>query len=852
MSRPDVIVILTDEERAAPGYEPDVVTAWRRDHLPGRRWFTDNGVDFKRHYVAATACVPSRPSLLTGHYPDVHGVTQTNGLGKMHDDTRMRWLQPDGVPTMGHWFRAAGYDTHYDGKWHASHADLMVDGQRLATNTDDGTVIPDAVQVYLDANPLDEFGFSGWVGPEPHGGRQSDSGYVRDPLIADRVVAWLADRYERRAAGDGEAAKPFLLVCSFVNPHDIVLWPLFMRRGKPFPSSVAEPPAIPPAPTDDEELRTKPAVQSAFRDAYYSAYGPSRIVRRAYENNLDDYRQTYYRMHHDVDGPIDRVRQAVTTGSEDAVLVFSADHGDMLGSHGGMHQKWYQLYDEAVRVPFMIARIGPEATTAATVKDAPTSHVDLLPTMLGFAGVDVGAVARELASRHREVHPLPGRDLSGVVADPSTAAIDDGVYLITRDNMMEGDGSASGIARQRGQLEPPFPLQIRIPAHAATNIEALVVRHEGVLWKVGRTFDDPATWSEPCVRHLSARTPGGPRYRSEPIPDQWELYNLDADPSEATNLALSPDHAGTLAAVVDAMEAKRAASVPDRNEPWPYATRPERATPKRKKPLAPVRRLRKLVQRLGVHPDDPEATAIDATGRRALIVATNHGTLELGKPTGVFASELTAPYYVFIDAGIRVDIASPRGGDIPFDPKSFRPVMRSEHDDRFLADDEAKDLCRQSLAIGEIDVEGYDIVFFAGGWGAAFDLGISETVGAQVSAAAAAGAVLGGVCHGPLGFLKAVDADGRPFVEGRRLTAVTDKQVRELGITSTPQHPETELRRLGARFESVTGRRDVLANHVVEDGDLITGQNQNAAPMVARLMVQRILANEAKLEVSDS
>ena len=50
----------------------------------------------------------------------------------------------------------------------------------------------------------------------------------------------------------------------------------------------------------------------------------------------------------------------------------------------------------------------------------------------------------------------------------------------------------------------------------------------------------------------------------------------------------------------------------------------------------------------------------------------------------------------------------------------------------------------------------------------------------------------------------------------------------------------------------MTGRRDVLANHVVEDGDLITGQNQNAAPMVARLMVQRILANEAKLEVSDS
>ncbi len=850
MSRPDVIVILTDEERAAPAYEPPEVTAWRHDNLPGRRWFTDNGVDFRRHYVAATACVPSRPSLLTGQFPDVHGVTQTDGLGKTHSDTRMRWLRSDEVPTMGHWFRAAGYDTHYDGKWHVSHADLMVDGRPLATNTNDGEIIPGAVQAYLDADPLDEFGFSGWVGPEPHGGRAADSGYIRDPLIADRVVAWLSDRYERRAAGDAEAAKPFLLVCCFVNPHDIVLWPLFMRTGKPFPPSTAEPPPIPASPTDDEDLRSKPAVQSAFRDSYYSAYGPSRMVRPSYEKNLDDYRRTYYRMHHDVDGPIDRVRRAVTSGSDDAVLVLSADHGDMLGSHGGMHQKWYQLYDEAVRVPFIIARVGDAATASAVVEDAPTSHVDLLPTMLGFAGVDVDAVGAELAERHREVHPFPGRDLSAVVADPSTAAADDAVYLFTRDNMMEGDGSGSAAARARGQLEPPFPLQIRIPAHAATNVEALVVRHEGTLWKVVRTFDDPATWSEPHVRHLSARTPGGPRYRTEPIPDHWELYDLDADPAEAVNLAVCGEHVDTLSALAERMRTTRAESVPVRNEPWPYAVRPERATPRLERPPRPARRVRKLVQRLGMHPEDPESTTLDATGRRALIVATNHGTLAIGKPTGVFASELTVPYYVFLDAGMNVDIASPRGGDIPFDPKSFRPVVRTEHDDRFLADREAKDACLNSLAIGEIDVEGYDIVYFAGGWGAAFDLGLSDAVGDQVSAAAAAGAVLGGVCHGPLGLLKAVDADGRPFVEGRRLTAVTDKQVRELGITSTPQHPETELRRLGADFESATGRRDALANHVVEDGDLITGQNQNAAPMVARLMVQRMLANETTTEVS--
>ncbi len=229
--RPDVVVILTDQERATPPYESAALTEWRHDALPGARWFEDNGVSFRRHYTGSLACVPSRPTLLTGHYPDVHGVTQTDGLGKIWSDSRMRWLRPGEVPTLGHWFRAAGYDTHYDGKWHVSHADLVdpATGTPLATNDDDGAIDPVAVRAYLDADPLDPFGFSGWVGPEPHGPSRADTGLVRDPLLADRVVAWLEDRYARRRAGDTAAARPFLLVAGFVHPHDIVFAPVWLR-----------------------------------------------------------------------------------------------------------------------------------------------------------------------------------------------------------------------------------------------------------------------------------------------------------------------------------------------------------------------------------------------------------------------------------------------------------------------------------------------------------------------------------------------------------------------------------------------------------------------------------------------
>jgi len=98
------------------------------------------------------------------------------------------------------------------------------------------------------------------------------------------------------------------------------------------------------------------------------------------------------------------------------------------------------------------------------------------------------------------------------------------------------------------------------------------------------------------------------------------------------------------------------------------------------------------------------------------------------------------------------------------------------------------------------------------------------------------------VCHGPLGLINAKDTDGEPLVKGRKISAVTDKQVKELGIESTPHHPETELRKVGAEFESQTKRRDPFANHWVVDGNLVTGQNQNAGPMVARELLQLLEA----------
>ncbi len=266
----------------------------------------------------------------------------------------------------------------------------------------------------------------------------------------------------------------------------------------------------------------------------------------------------------------------------------------------------------------------------------------------------------------------------------------------------------------------------------------------------------------------------------------------------------------------------------------------------RPRPSALNRAGRALLRTLGVHPDDAAPVRLDLSGRMALCVATNHGVLDVGVPTGVFGSELTVPYYAFRDAGLRVDVASPRGGLVPVEPLSMKEALRTEDDDRMLDDDVLRGQLAASLAVADVDFAAYDLVYLAGGWGAAFDLGQSEALGQGMSAAYAAGRVLGGICHGPLGLLRARRPDGELVVKGRRLTAVTDRQVEQLGVSITPLHPESALRAAGALFECARHPvRDFLANHWVVDGDLVTGQNQNAGPMVARLMMQRVLARSA-------
>ena len=159
-----------------------------------------------------------------------------------------------------------------------------------------------------------------------------------------------------------------------------------------------------------------------------------------------------------------------------------------------------------------------------------------------------------------------------VVDGTATCRPDRAVYLMTRDNILEGDTGASPAARVLGLgAAPPDNMRISVPADTAANFEAIVVADEGRLWKLVRTFDDPATWTEPGVRHLAASGADGDRYREQPLADEWELYDLMDDPIEAINRwETTPDDLRLR--LTDRLAVERARHVPARNQPWPYAT----------------------------------------------------------------------------------------------------------------------------------------------------------------------------------------------------------------------------------------------------------------------------------------
>ncbi len=377
--QPNILLIVTDQEYAHQPMPEDFV-------LPSRDRIRARGVSFNHHHATTTVCTPSRSVMYTGrHTPHT----------RMFDNTNFAWIDdmradPDALPTIGHMLRDLGYHTVYKGKWHLS--EFPTEGTRDA---------------------MEPYGFSEYQDFGDVQGGPLD-GALKDPLIADEAVDWLATR-----APDVAAATPWFMAVNFVNPHDVMffdtdaeemvqvkgLFPIFGEPDSPLYHQKWQ--TILPASYFDD-LEAQPAAVRSYKrlcDLYYGRIPKDR--RDMWHNHVNYYLNCIL----DVDRHIGAVLDALDASgqADDTIVIFTADHGEQGGAHH-LRQKGSVAFQESVNVPLVIA---DPRHPGANRTDAVGSHLDLVPTILAFAGLP--------EDERRERYPLlNGHDLSGVVRDPAS------------------------------------------------------------------------------------------------------------------------------------------------------------------------------------------------------------------------------------------------------------------------------------------------------------------------------------------------------------------------------------------------------------------------------------------------
>jgi putative intracellular protease/amidase len=218
-----------------------------------------------------------------------------------------------------------------------------------------------------------------------------------------------------------------------------------------------------------------------------------------------------------------------------------------------------------------------------------------------------------------------------------------------------------------------------------------------------------------------------------------------------------------------------------------------------------------------------------------LIVVTSNDRLG-DQETGLWLEELEKPYRIFREHGFGITIASTVGGKVPLDPKSI-----SSHQEDPLGK-ELMALLKKTARLNEVDLSTFEGLFFPGGHGTMGDLPQDESVASAVSRFIEAGKIVAAVCHGPAAFVGARLSDGTPAVKGRKLTAFTNNEEKEMGLEDkVPFLLQSKLSDLGASFEEAPNWSD----HVVVDVNLITGQNPQSAEDVALEIVKALTSVHA-------
>jgi putative intracellular protease/amidase len=223
---------------------------------------------------------------------------------------------------------------------------------------------------------------------------------------------------------------------------------------------------------------------------------------------------------------------------------------------------------------------------------------------------------------------------------------------------------------------------------------------------------------------------------------------------------------------------------------------------------------------------------------KVLMVLTSHDQLgNTGRKTGFWLEELAAPYFTLKDAGWDIVLASPKGGQPPLDPKSNEPDFQTDYTHRFEADAAAKAQLAATVPLSSVSQADFDTVFYPGGHGPMWDLAEDRHSIALLESFVAAGKPVALVCHAPGALRHVRGPDGRPLVEGKKVTGFTNTEEAAVGLTDVvPFLVEDELKAKGGLYSQGPD----WSSYVLSDGLLITGQNPASSLAAAQLLVRRL------------
>ncbi|MFN3851868.1 MAG: sulfatase-like hydrolase/transferase [Spirosomataceae bacterium] len=468
--KPNLLLIMTDQDRGLMHFPP----GWEEKNLVAMPRLRKKGISFTNAFCSTCMCSPSRATTFTGVYPPQHGVTLTLTEGMPYSN-REKTL-PMGMQNMARMLKAGGYSVNYIGKWHLS-KDVEGDYDHLTSAR------------------LAAYGFDGWTppdagedtAPEHFGGGIANN----DLRYINEAIDFLQQQQMNRSR------KPFALILSLVNPHDVLAYPADWGEDGISPNYsnkyLVGDIQLPKNINENLKENYKPVVQQLFLPYcnaglgaltdetmqlnYLNFYG--NLIRQS-DSLINSVLDTLYQVYDTIEGK---------SLAHDTIVIRTADHGEMGLTHGGMRQKAYNAYEETIHVPMVISN--PVLFPEGKMTDELMTLVDIMPTISTLLNVN-----------NPLNYTLKGADLSPVILGTATEPVQEEI-LFTFDDFRAGNAN----------LLDPMPTANRIRC----------IREKD--WKYSEYFYIAPEGKDPKMSH----------------PNEYEMYHLKEDPHEMENLA-NPDH----------------------------------------------------------------------------------------------------------------------------------------------------------------------------------------------------------------------------------------------------------------------------------------------------------------------